>query len=292
MKNAFRRLVAGVATIALLLTIAPISKGLTIDMSSGNEPSYVGTTITVNVFDTGTTNDFDFATDNVSGWSVRQSDGTLVVDDSTATIASPITNAVGSFTINDPTLLFNLAADTYSVSFTTVAGEEGAAILSVLNDNEVAVTARVEATLAFALNSNALDLGALTPGVYSTGVITYDLTTNSASGATIVMESDGLQDAGNEEIGETDLDSGSETLATNSDYKVSTYAGANPIDFQDASAVISTEFGADMAASQTIYSGTGADSVSGAPITIGADPGDADNANYSDTLRFIVSADF
>ena len=288
-KSIFTRLVAGAATLALTLSI---TSALTVDMSAGNEPSFDGVaTITVIVTD-GT--DFTVATgDPIATWSVRTSAGTLIADDTSA--SATVTGGASTFSITDAVNFPALAtADTYSVSFVTLAGLQGAGILSTGGANQVTVTARVEPILAFALNANTLDLGALNVATFpndATGGLTYDLTTNATGGATVDMESIGLDDGPlvtDTEIGLNDIATAAN--AAGSYYKVSTAAA--PAFVAAPSGVIASGAGADIAATQQIANTGGPVNVVAQPVWIEAVAAGAGQAIYGDVLTFIAAATF
>ena len=283
MQKFLKRIVAGVATLALALSLVPTTQALTVDPAS---TSYAGTTITV-----ATTDAYDFSVggQDIASWSVRDSSGTLISDNTSVT-SSVSNQGVDTFDIDDSVAFVGLAADTYSVSFVTQDSSQGAGILSVGGANVVTVTATVEPTLAFSLSTNTLDLGALVPGVYNTASLTYTITTNSSTGATVTMDADGLQTA-TDEIGVADLDLGGETLEANSYYKIST-AAAGTVNFQDTGAVITSTAGADvLATGNAIYSSAAPGSATG-DVTLGATPNAAPQGSYAGTNTYLASATF
>ena len=125
----------------------------------------------------------DFTTDNVSVWSVKQSNWTAVANwDSTE-----VTENVNNFVITSASF-DGLVKWIYSVSFSTVNWDFGAWVVYVDNWNVVNVSAVVLPILSMELSTNSLDFGelAIWDNNQSLNVITKS---NAEDGIVVSMDS-------------------------------------------------------------------------------------------------------
>lgn len=174
-----------------------------------------------------------------------------------------------------------------SFGVSTSVGDTGAVLIYVANANQVAVTATVLPTLTLAINNGPIAFGTLATGAFTTDSVTVDYATNAATGMTVSMAATGLKTA-TSEIGVQNLDS---TASNESGfYKVST--NASPV-FTSTDSAVSAAAGADVRATQTLFTASAPATVTAAPVTLGAEITAATPAgSYADVLTFTATASF
>lgn len=189
----------------------------------------------------------------------------------------------------------------YVVTLSVIAGTQnvsdfGATTVIKSTQNQVVVTATVEPTLTFVLDTNAVALGTLpiAADTYANDdgatAITPTVSTNAAGGVVVDMTSAGLKTA-TEEIGVTDIDGLIAQTAAADYYKVSTHATPNITDANDG---LANAGGTDMLATQQVYTSAGA-AVDGATVRVSVAARAASTTeagNYTDTLTFSATATF
>ena len=238
-------------------------------------------------------------------------------DDGNAVILTPVTsasfagdtgtdvvdntaNATGSFTVtedglDDPidaadltfVLTTALPTDTaYTITYSDDAGNFGLAMLNTGTSNQVTVTATVEPTLTFDLDTSAIALGVLAPGTTTTGAVVATTATNAQSGLVVSMDANGLSTgntASDKHIGEL-VNSGSVATDASDTYEVesSTTTSATVLN------------SVNVAATQTVLTANNvADANAITTVTVKATAQATTEAgNYADTLTFSATATF
>ena len=277
-----KKLISKLSAVALLaaLVVVPQSQAASINGATAvvTNDGAIGETITV----TSATNFPDG--DEIASATVKNLDGTA---------AGATTLTAGGDNADDDTSVLTIAGanltdnTAYILSFRTVSGDFGSMQIAVgtPTNNQVAVTATVEPTLTFNLDSSNIALGVLNTS-YTDGNVTYDVATNANSGVSVAMDSAGLTD-GTNGIGVSNL---AGTEVANTFYKVSTHA--TPV-FIDGGADLTTADGEDIGLTQTLYSVATPVSLSNQLVTVGAKiTGVTPAGNYADTLTFSATATF
>ncbi|MCT4591961.1 MAG: hypothetical protein N4A36_01060 [Candidatus Gracilibacteria bacterium] len=245
---------------------------------------------TLTVTDTGK----DYSVDNISSWKVKDSSGNEIESGN----STEAVEADGSFVITKNPGLNGLAADVYTLSFTTVGGDYNASVFVVSNANQVAVTAYVEPTLSFSIangtdGNTAIAFGTLVPGTFSEDDVTLNYGTNAASGMTVAMASAGLVGTNQtEEIGTNDINGGAVATTATDYYKVSTAGAVGAVAFNTGTDTIGDAAGAQMSSTQDVVS-TSSPSSATQSVTIGTQiAADTTADSYTDTLTFTATATF
>lgn len=280
------KFISSLSAIALLavIVIGPVSAaGIAVDSAVYADGVGNGT---ITVTDAGK----DYTADNIATWRVISGVGGAVANGTSAEVVE----ASGSFVIT-AAALDALVADTYALSFSTVAGDFTAVIVVVGNDNQVSVSATVDPILTFALDANTLALGTLPTAADAyandsgTTKINPTVSANAEGGIVVTMASTGLKSS-TKEIGVTDIAGGVAPTTGTDYYKVSTNASPN---ITDANAGLSAAGGTDMLASQTVYSVSTPVSGGTVAVTVAARAAATTEAgNYSDTLTFTATPTF
>ena len=153
-----------------------------------------------------------------AGTSTTDADGDGTTDGS-ASVSSPtytytFSAATTQASTNGVSLAMNVTADTgiYSVSVTDSAGNYGAALIYVGDDNDVTVTAVVQPTLSFAIrttndtaDTNTCDLGVLTISDVAECSYRLKVATNANNGYTVSITTDGdLRRSGTGDVADAD----------------------------------------------------------------------------------------
>lgn len=172
MKN-IKKIIAGVSVLALVAMNALTTNWAWL---SGATATYDDPTDAINVVVAWK----NFTTDGISVWSVKTSAGVSV--DSWDT--TEVTEANGSFEIISSS--FNaLAADNYSVSFTTANWDYWAAVVYIWDANVVNVSATVLPLLSMDLSSNSISFGELVPWVANNKTVNVITESNAKDGITV-----------------------------------------------------------------------------------------------------------
>lgn len=269
MKTGLKKLVAGASIVALVAMNALSVNGAALN---GATATYDDGTDTITVTMWGK----DFTLDNISVVSVKTSAG---VDVAGVDVAD-VTEANGNFTITDAINLDWLAADIYSVSFSTVNWDFGATVAYVGNANVVNVSAVVLPILSMSLSANTLDFGELAIWANS---VDLDVTTasNAKDGITVSVASLWLA-----------------TGNASSDYHIWALARVDSIGTTGTDSYEISSDGwlalQDVAATQNVLVTTDvatSNSTTNVELTATIDA-QTESGNYNDTLTFTVTGNF
>ena len=286
------------ASIAVSATSADANTlAITLTGLTGNIADTDDFNVTVKTLDDGTAVDISAATaihgdDGSFAEAAFNTTGVNLTSDAAASTPSKVITitSAGSFpTTEDYVVTVSIIAGTQNI------GDFGATTVIKSTQGQVAVTATVEPTLTFVLDTNSLALGTLpiAADTYANdggaSKINPTVSTNAAGGVVVAMASAGLATA-NEEIGVTDINAAAQTAATDY-YKVSTNATPNIV---DANAGLTAVGGTDMLATQQVYTSGGAPVSAGTVAVTVAARADAttEAGNYADTLTFSATATF